>query len=190
MRIISACLFALAALSAARSAEAFDGTRKGFVLGFGAGPGITSFSQIGGDFDPGVAKSLVTVSRIGIGLSEQVLVYFGGNTSWFPATDRSGDDAFVSYGVGLAGASWYLSARSPSPYVTGLVGIATWNRPFDDPDSQIGFGLGAGVGFEFSRHWSVEATVKWGRPGVNHLFGGSTTTRATSFGITLVGMAY
>ena len=165
------CLFAgIVAVSV--PAHAFDGKRTGFILGFGAGPSVTSFTQTlsyGSDSytsDRENKLSLATDFKIGAGVNERLLIYYINRTNWFSIENIIGDSVIIANSAGLLGMSYYFNETSPSPYIHGLVGISTWDAPFeDDSDAWIGFGIGAGFGYAFTQHLSFEASINYGNPG-------------------------
>ncbi len=75
------------------SAGAFDGKRKGLLMGFGVGSGVTMFSQdltIGTDSDASdqfVKPVISTDFKLGFGVSDQLLVYYVMQVAWFRHTD-------------------------------------------------------------------------------------------------------
>jgi opacity protein-like surface antigen len=159
-------------LLVAAPVHAFDGQRGGFVLGFGVGPAVTSYTQTlyaadGTEMwasDRENQFGIGTDLKIGGGIGRRLLLYYINRVSWF--TLDVGHDAIFANSVGLVGLSYYFQDESPALYVLGLVGLSTWDAPFEENwDAQVGFGLGAGLGWEFSRHWSLEATFNWGNPG-------------------------
>jgi hypothetical protein len=174
----------------AGGASAFDGKRSGFVLGFGAGAGWTSFTRT---VDTGTYSessdrqdklSVGTDFKIGAGIGDRFLLYYVNRVAWFQVEDAFFDKDLKYAAVGLLGASYYFGDASPSFYLLGLVGTSNWVS-FDDGGSMMGFGVGAGAGWEFTRHWSVEATVNWGNPGEDWV-----ETSVFSFLVTLNGLAY
>jgi hypothetical protein len=164
------------------SAGAFDGHRKGFVLGFGVGTGVTMFTQemsvnytwndttsrwepmVRADkSDQQTKLTIATDFKIGYGLTDQLLVYYVMQVSWFQhndvfafdstETDRKEDlwapqgfDAeqldgapaaksiYIASGVAGLGISYYLRPTTPSFYVTGAAGFSTWTAPFETDD--------------------------------------------------------
>ena len=109
---------------------AFDGERRGFILGFGIGPGYTNFSQeVGGiESDSEGKLSFVTDFRIGGGFNEQFLLYYENRVSWFkttvvdhlwydPVTEdfyTTETDVTIAHGIGLVGISYYFKPEVPS----------------------------------------------------------------------------
>ncbi len=197
-------------LIAAGTARAFDEQRSGFILGFGIGPSVTSFTQETinfGFFTPTTTQNtpresefgLGTSFKIGAGIGEQIMIYYVNNVSWFsvvdsvrtPSNTLLTNDVIIANSVGLVGISYYFEETSPSPYVMGLIGVSVWDAPFEEGASAlVGFGLGAGVGWEFKPHWSLEATVNWGKPSDVLLIFGEVEVNAVSFMITIAGLAY
>ena len=143
-------------------ADAFNGKRSGFLLGGGLGGGYTHIKQTVTLYSETVSTSdkfgVATEFRIGGGIGEQFQLYYVNRVNWISA------GATYTATVGLVGASYYLKAQSPSWYLTGLVGASSWDAPFEDRRAYTGFGVGAGVGWEFARHYSLETTANWGDP--------------------------
>ena len=117
--------------------HAFDNHRKGFILGFGAGPAVTSFTQTLSEGFLSVTSDrenkigLATNFRIGAGISEQVLVYYVNCVSWFSLDNALGSTVTIASSVGLLGATYYFQEFSPSPYIHGLIGLSSWYPPFE-----------------------------------------------------------
>jgi hypothetical protein len=149
-------------LASANSAVfAFNGERGGFILGFGAGPSMTSYSYNHDYYDSDRRNEfgLGTDFKIGGGFNNQFLLYYVNRVAWFKP-----GDATIAHTVGLLGASYYLKTEAPAWYFVAAVGVSAWDKPFETYSSQSdsGLGLTGGAGYEFSRHWSIEATLNWG----------------------------
>ena len=210
-RGLVAFLLVAAIVVTATSVSALDGTRKGFILGFGVGPSVTSWSL---EFEASLgpfsesAKSdtesnfgIGTDFKIGGGITEKFLLYYVNRISWFGfdwtvfevsgGTDITQSITFA-YGVGLLGASYYFNVDAPSMYLVGTVGISTWTAPFEDwwDEYWIGAGVSAGLGYEFAKHWSVEGTVNIGKPSYELFPGVELSTNAVAFMVTVGGMLY
>jgi hypothetical protein len=167
---IAGALGWIALVAAALPAHAFDGRRSGFLMGFGVGPVLTTgyartLTRADGSEiwskDAGSDFGLVTDFRIGAGIGDRFLLYYLGRVSVF-TFDLGYDAAFLNT-MSRVAASYYFRDGSPSFYVLGNVGVSSWTVFFEgDWDTPAGLGAGAGVGWEFSRHWSLEAAVNWG----------------------------
>jgi len=189
LRIVAA-VAALVMIVSATSAFAFDGTRKGFILGFGLGGGYVSQDVIKYYAVPRVetdtGAGFATDFRIGGGFTEQFLLYYENRVSWtFVETvdiDMVNPNTFSLFGVGLLGASYYFQTEAPAWYVLGSVGTA--NRWIEEQNTN-GFGLSGGAGYEFTKHWAVEATVNWGQTEKDDF-----TLDAYSILVTISGLAY
>ena len=184
-------------LIGAQAANAFDGNRKGFMFGFGVGPSVTSFTQtvtgttmFDGTSDRENKFGLGTSFRIGGGLSDQFMLYYANNLACFGIENVLGDNVTIANGVGLVGVSYYFEPTTPSMYLLGVIGVSTWDAIFEeDSNASVGFGIGGGLGWEFSPHWSLEALVEWGNPEDSE-GDAKLETSAVSFMVLLVGMAY
>ncbi|OGC87987.1 MAG: hypothetical protein A2142_02080 [candidate division Zixibacteria bacterium RBG_16_48_11] len=105
----------------------------------------------------------MTDLKIGYAPTEQVEIYYSSKVSWFSVGD--GDAVIFAYGFGSAAISYYFQPQSPTFYVSGGLGVATLSDPFeDDPETSSGFGLFAGGGYEFARHYAVEFDLMYGLP--------------------------
>jgi len=205
-RGIVTLLVLTAVIVTATSVCAFNGERKGFVLGFGIGPGYTNFSQeLGGiESDSEGKASIVTDFKIGGGFNEQFLLYYENRLSWFKLTvvdevyyDPFADevtftetDVTIAHGIGLVGMSYYFKTEAPSFYVLGSVGVSSWSAPFEtNSDMWVGFGISAGVGYEFAKHWAIEGTLNYGNPSTDQFTSDATTTAFSAL-FTISALAY
>jgi hypothetical protein len=167
-----AMVFTLTTLMAV-GAAAFDGQRRGFILGGGLGFGMTSFTQTieGGGIsitsDRENEGAFMTDFRIGWGANEQTEIYYASKVSWFGITNVNDDDVTIANGIGGIGFTHSLKYDVPTWFVTGGIGLATWSLPLEDnaPDAWNGFGLFAGMGYEFSKHYCFEFDLIYGNPG-------------------------
>jgi hypothetical protein len=176
---------------------AFDGQRRGFVLGFGVGPAIASYTQTASlegfpdlTSDRESKGGLGTDFRIGGGVNEQFVLYYVNRVTWFSLDNALDETVTIASSVGLLGASYYLQPGSHTAYLVGLLGLSTWDAPFEsDVDAQVGLGLGMGLGYEFSPHWSVEGNLNFGRPS-DTIQGVEFSTNAFSFHATINVLAF
>lgn len=166
MRYRGLLLFVVLLLIAG-SAMAFNGERKGFVLGGGLGFAPVSrwsvdMSPYGTgpyDFDEtkaGVALHLV----IGHAWDEHNMIVYEGNVTGYSSEDEW-DDRMVSQGFN--GAAWYhyFGPAGKSAFTVGGLGFYVFHvEDFDANDP--GFGVLLGGGYEFARHWQVGGYVSFG----------------------------
>jgi len=183
------------------NAHAFDGQRKGFLLGIGLGPGFTSFAQEVAVSYLGFHKSvksdretkvgLITDFKIGYAPDNIWAIYYTSKVSWFGMTNAFGKDVTVSNGLGAVAVSYWFKPQAPSPFIAGGLGYSTWALPFEDnpPDTWVGVGLFAGGGYEFSKHVSIEGYLSWGKP-KHEEFGIEASSNALSFMLTINALAY
>lgn len=212
MRKFTNCVLVAVALVFLMStcANAFDGVRKGFILGFGLGVGSTSYKpgveamgiDVTGDSES--AFGVQTDFKIGYAPSNHVQIYWASKVAWFGqdiemyACDwwtgdcvSLGTETYtVAHGIGGLGVTYYLQPVGPSFFFTGVIGLSTWMYPFEsNTDTWTGFGFAFGGGYEFSPHWSVEANITHGKPGDSE-YGIDVYYKATTFKICVVGTAY
>ncbi|UCD85975.1 MAG: hypothetical protein JSU92_07220 [Deltaproteobacteria bacterium] len=156
-------------LSIATEVSAWDGQRRGFILGFGLGPGLTSLTiESGGETSDRENRSgLQTDFKIGGAPSNQLQIYYTNKVSWYKEDEvLYGEDVTFTCGLSAVGVSYYLLPESPSAFFSGCIGISSWDAPFEE-DLDInwtGFGFFVGAGFEFSRYWNAEFDFVWGEP--------------------------
>jgi hypothetical protein len=175
MRLRVAVLAFVLVMVTVSAAAAFNGQRKGFILGGGFGFGSTSYTQtlkMNGESmtsDRENKGAFNSDFRIGYAPSDQLAIYYGSKVAWFGFTNAYDDDVTVSSGVSSLSFSYYLNTTAPSAYFNGGIGLSSWALPFEDdaPDPWNGFGLLGGVGYEFSRHLSAEFNLVYGNPGTN-----------------------
>lgn len=159
----------------AATAFAWDGKRKGFVLGIGAGGGLAAnkpYSTASGENVESERESkfaLMTDFKIGYAPSNQVAILWLSKVAWFGYNLEYQGDVLQSYtianGFGGVGVAYYFEPEGPSPYLTGGLGFSTYSAPFEENiDGLSGSGFALGAGYEFSKHWSVEGNLTWGSP--------------------------
>jgi hypothetical protein len=166
-------LVGLLLFSLCSNVQAFDGKRKGFILGIGAGCGSLSLNQevIGGlnqstKSDREQKLAVVSDFKIGFASDDQWALYYTSKVSWFRMKRTLTDDATAVSGLGAVAVRYWFKPQAPSAFLACGAGFSTWSMPFEDdaPDVRFGPGLFAGGGFEFSPHWSLEAHLSWGKP--------------------------
>ncbi len=163
-------IFILAAL--ATSAEAFDGSRKGFSLVFGLGGGSLSADQewslLGQKFALDNSANGATLNlKIGYGLSDQLLLSYSttGTTASMETIDGliagSTDEQDANFTIGGIGLIYYFSAAARSPFIDIALGISSWD---DSENSFSGGGASIGAGYEFKKNWTAEIDYGFGSP--------------------------
>ncbi len=132
-------------------AQASDGQREGFVLGFGMGFG----SLVTYDREVDAPIGLQTDLTIGAGLSDRIQLHYTGKQFWYTS-----DGTFFTLGYPMVGLTYYLKPQAPSFFLSASVGasvgIAFWEG---GGGILAGPGFHTGVGYEFSPHWSFKFDV-------------------------------
>lgn len=138
---------------------AFDGERKGFVIGVGIGGGHLSIKISGDRFEKGSEAVLTNNFKIGFGLSNSLDLSFHAKGSWW-REGCCGDRATILNGLFAAGVTKYLSSSGRGLFFSGGAGFAMLDDPFE-PDINFfrGFGLFGGVGYELFKHTSLQADI-------------------------------
>lgn len=166
-KILIVAIVMCTCLGIASEGVGWDGQRKGFIVGFGAGPGLTSSTMEDerNALGPSARDNtwgLQTDFVIGYAPTSRLQVYYSNKVSWFKI---SVVDVTAISGLTGVGASYFLNSQVPSPFLSGGLGVAVWDDPFDEWfDRSLGFGLWGGVGYEFARHCSAELDLVWGNP--------------------------
>lgn len=195
MRVTACFVVSFFLILVSSTAVPFDGSRKGFILGGSVGGGFDSFTQtleFGGEeltFDRETKGAFLSDFMIGLGISEQVLLYYSNRLAWFGLTNALDQRVTISNGVSGIGISYYLNSEG-NTFVTSSVGLSLWDTPFEsDSSTWTGFGLSGGIGYEFSPHWSVLALLLLGNPSDSEL-GVTATANSMAFGVVISGIAY
>ena len=146
------------------NALAFDGERKGVVLGGGVGFAVAAHWEadinlygLQGSVDEdevGVAVQFV----IGGAFDEHTMLVYEGNVSSFNSTllDRQ-----VVQGINGACLYYYFGPTGRSFFVNGGAGFYYFKvEDFEQPNA--GGALLLGCGYEFTPHWQVAASLSFG----------------------------
>jgi hypothetical protein len=156
MRIKTCAVFLLAVLLMSAPLLAFNGQRKGFILGGGVGAGYLSYQERfdgEGPFDLN-KFSLATNFKIGYAPSNSLEIYYINSVSWFGYMSET-----LLIGVTGAGVTKYLSPKGTGFFVSLGAGISFFRSLTAGGGSFTGFGLIGGIGYEFSKHWSIQGDV-------------------------------
>ena len=148
-------------------AAAWDGERKGFILGAAGGFG---FITITGDTPAGFPLPRTTSilfgtdAKIGIAPTNQVEYYLFGYSSWFSSSGTFSLNELMGLGLTYYPKREFLEPAK-SFFVSCGIG-ASYLKPFNSSDPErYGFGLTFGGGYEFKRHMRVEGNFIWSKPG-------------------------
>jgi hypothetical protein len=180
-------------LSTSSIALAFDNQRRGFIIGGLGGVAMNFWNQSVNDVksDTETDLALHTDFRIGGGFKgNKLMLYYWNLVNWFGIENVLGDKVTIISGVTGAGLSYYFKPTAPSFYIDGGLGVSVWNAPFEsESEAWYGLGLAGGLGYEFARHWSVEAGVMWGNPSTTEA-GTEFQTNAFALSLSIIGIAY
>jgi len=136
------------------TSKAFDGQRRGFAIGVGAGWGAVTHLQVTSDDMQETSQSWTFVVPIGWGLSNTDLIAFLPAPSFFKSDLFDGASSMQ----GLWSVRWYhyFAPSGPSAFVSGGAGRAVFNSSCGDLNA-AGVGVGLSAGYEFLPHCSIEA---------------------------------
>jgi hypothetical protein len=149
---------------------AFDGQRKGFVVGAGLGPGISSFTQdltlAGQTGSASDSKfGLATDFRMGYGVNDRIVIFYNNRVNWFGIRNANDEEVTIADGVGCVSAQYFFAPGPVSWFVSGGLGYSAWSTPFEkNARNSFGFGLFGGGGYQFSQAWGAEVSVSYGDP--------------------------
>jgi len=168
------------------SLPAMGGTRKGFVLGFNVGGGLTSYTTTEFrvnffDYPPYFSDEYVesrkssmafaTDLKIGYGVTDQFLIYYANNVMWFGFKDPDWSESqFTIAGATKVGMSYFFKPEAPSFFTSAGIGLSVWSPLIATGYSDeiwLGLALSAGFGYEFSPHWAIELSAIWGIGGTD-----------------------
>ena len=137
-------------------ADAFNGHRRGFVLGGGLGVSPRSALEIEGRGDSKVHHvALATNVIVGYGWSESNLLVYDINMATYRLDTDSTD---VTISQGYTGPAWYHYYGEQGKSLFTVVGIGFFRyfvRGDDMSALESGPGTMIGVGYEFLGHWQI-----------------------------------
>ena len=165
MRASRIVLAVLLTVALASSASAFDGKRKGFVLGGGLGVAPVAGwddDHSGEDFGPGLGIQFI----IGYAWNGRNMIVYEGNVVGWESKVGS-----VSFNVvqGFNGVSWYHYYGPKGGTIFSVLGAGAYVLDWDYPGSSLsgshdpGGGVLIGGGYEFSPHWQAGLYVSGGK---------------------------
>jgi hypothetical protein len=166
MKLKTCAVVCVSFLVLASQLSAFDGQRKGFILGGGIGGGSLSWNGVYSDLNKGV---FATNFIIGYAPSPSLEVYYTNNVSWF---SDSGNDYYV--GVTGVGVTKYLKPEGKGLYLLGGMGLSILTGYSGyDTGSDTGFGALAGIGYDVAKHWRIQGEVMY--TSIHQTYGTSTS---------------
>ncbi len=174
---------------------AFDGQRRGFILGIGLGGGYSTFTQTNSrTFNTGTQSftsarenkiAIISDFKIGYAPSNLVEIYWSSKVSWFGF-----EDVTIANSFGGLGITYHFNPQAPAPFINGGLGFSSWAAPFESgAESLRGTGFFAGGGYEFSPHWRLEGNLFWGKPDTDFP-GVNISTSSFTFKVTLNVLAF
>lgn len=166
---------------ASGTAQAFNDQREAFVVGLGIGYHTTDldYSYADNRTESASVSGLATSVRIGFGISNQTILYYLSDGDWY---NRAGSTWFS--GINALGAAYYFSPGPRSAYVHGGYGYSYHSLPRETSNnSKFGNGYTLGIGYEFIRHVSVEASYL--RTNIKDAIDGPHPSRTSSWRLML-----
>ncbi|UCG61759.1 MAG: hypothetical protein JSV52_00265 [Candidatus Zixiibacteriota bacterium] len=155
----------------ASSASAFDGMRKGFVLGGGLGFAPVANTSIDGLEGKYEKQGLGVNFLIGYAWDERNMIVFLRDGAIYSETIELtwGDVVFrdkINMAQGFSGVGYYhyFGPVGKAFFVTAGIGFQDWmslEEDWENPD--LGAGLLFGGGYEFTRHVQVYSSVSFGK---------------------------
>jgi hypothetical protein len=162
MKLKTWAVFLLSILLMSAQLLAFNGQIKGFILGGGLGAGYLRYERHPEGL-AGIALdkfSLATNFKIGYAPSNSLEIYFFNSASWFgynyPGLENAPLAAIGVTGVGL---TKYLSPKGNGFFVFVGGAWSFYSALSSDVGESYGFGLVGGIGYDLSKHWSLQGDV-------------------------------
>jgi hypothetical protein len=93
--------------------------------------------------------AIATQFNAGYAPNDQVLLYYSNKVGF------TTDDLVDAVGVTGFGVTYMLRPTSPTPFVSGSVGVGVAGTFIGSSDAESGAGYTIGGGYEFARHYSV-----------------------------------
>jgi len=148
----------VASLVAVSTAQAFEGQKQGFMLSVGAGlSSITTEVGLSGYYGSAdeTSTGFATSFKIGYGFTNQFLLYYMNDVSWYGFDDDPYDDTYTSGFTGVD-ASYYVEENSPA-YVLAGIGLGSFTN-FSEDAGETGSSFVLGAGYEVTPHLNIEGT--------------------------------
>jgi hypothetical protein len=155
MKLKACAMVGLSVFLLASQLSAFDGQRKGFVLGIGLGAGSLHYEEaVGTPSSSSFNKTaFATNFKIGYAPSASFEVYLANVVSCYGV---EGDSS--ASGATCVAATKYLNREGKGLFVCGGLGWA-FEKSLQGAGSRSGFGAFGGLGYDIARHWNIQADV-------------------------------
>jgi len=141
--------------------------RKGFIIGLGLGAGYLSNQASGFVYGTLNRATFLTDFKIGYAPTNTLELYYINKVSWW---GESGVTLALS--LSSVGFSIYPNKQTATGFfLTGGVGLSAVDAPFENVDASYGYGMFGGLGYEFSKHGTIETNLLY--------------THITDFGVAL-----
>ena len=166
-RILPALLLSVAFLSS--SALAFDGNRKGFVLGGGLGiaPAITVSADLKATIEDVGELTIYGVEDTRAGAAVHFVIGYAWDNHNMVVYEGNGaafEDNDVVVSQSFNGASWYHYFGPIGRSAFTVAGLGLYGFDTDKTDrADYGGGMLLGGGYEFSPHWQVGGYLSFGQ---------------------------
>jgi hypothetical protein len=164
LSLITLATLALAAPVRVSAQDAPEGqkNRKGFVLDLGLGVSRVRYTVTGAT-GSGSKTAIGTDFMIGHAPSNQLMIYYSNVANFYSFDDSFNGETYVeALGMSGVGATWFFKPTQPSFFVNGAIGIAAL-RSISTEDSSTdgisGVGVTVGGGYEFARHFLLDAKL-------------------------------
>ena len=103
--------------------------------------------------------AIVTDFNIGYAPSDQLLLYYSNKVA-FTTDDRVDGVSVTGFGT-----TYMLRRTSPTPFVSGSIGVGATGTFIGSSSAETGRGYGIGGGYEFARHLSLNGDALFVRLG-------------------------
>lgn len=145
-----------------------DRSRQGFSASAAIGTGVVSFHQVHYLICGKTWKSpthtklaLHTKGKIGYAPTDYFVSYLVTESYWFPLRFAAIESQEIArsglFGIGM---TFYSSSAAPSAYLFFEIGRSFFGAPFERKiGTQLGTGSSAGLGYQFSRRYSIEVSA-------------------------------
>lgn len=164
------CLVLIIILIFLGQAFSFDGQRKGFILGGGAGFSINflkyNWTMTGNNIDRSKESNwnrlgIVADFKIGYAPTDQLEIVYSNKASIIPEVD----DTVPMFSLNSVTMNFYFKDPGPSAFISAGAGIMINGYPFvQGAIVRTGFGFHIGIGYEISKHWSLILEYIYGAP--------------------------